>query len=83
MTNGLQNEFKVYPVQMVASVSKLSRESSKQHKRQPSPAKNSLFETVLNNAAESMAPADCYAVTYNADSKLQAYFYRQSREYTF
>lgn len=85
MANGLQNEFKVYPVQMVTMVSKLSRESNRQSKRQPDAPKNGLFDTVLNNAIENKtkAPADCYTVTYNADSQLQTYYYRQSREYTF
>ena len=83
MTNGLQSEFKVYPVQMVTRVSKTSREKGKQNKRQPGPAKTPAFDTILNNAMETKAPADCYTVTYNADSKLQTYFYRQSREYTF
>lgn len=83
MANGFQSEFKVYPVQMVAMVSKPSRESGKQSKKRFNAQKNNLFDTVLNNAMENKAPADCYTVTYNADSQLQTYFYRQSREYTF
>lgn len=83
MVNGFQSEFKVYPVQMVASVSMISRERDKRRKRQPNSGKSSLFDTVLSNAMENKAPADCYTVTYNADSQLQSYFYRQSKEYTF
>lgn len=83
MANGFQSEFKVYPVQMVAMVSRPSRESGKQSKKRFNTQKNRLFDTVLNNAMENKAPADCYTVTYNADSQLQTYFYRQSKEYTF
>ncbi len=86
MANGFQSDFRVYPVQMVTMVSKLSRESNRQNKRQPGAPKNSLFDTVLSTAVEnnkSKAPADCYTVTYNADSQLQANYYRQAREYTF
>lgn len=83
MANGFQSEFKVYPVQMVTRVSKVSRENGKQNKRHPRSAKNFAFDTVLSNAMENKTPADCYTVTYNADSQLQTYFYRQSREYTF
>ena len=83
MVNGFQSEFKVYPVQMVARVSKLSRENGKQSKRQSGSSKNSLFDTVLSNTMENKAPAECYTVTYNADSQLQTYYSRQSKEYTF
>lgn len=83
MANGFQSEFKVYPVQMVAMVSKPSRGDGRQKKGRSNAQKNSLFDTVLNNAMESKAPADCYTVTYNADRQLQSYFYRQSKEYTF
>lgn len=82
MANGFQSEFKVYPVQMVTRVSRASRENGKQRQKQPSPAKPPAFDTVLSNAMENKAPADCYTVTYNANSQLQTYFYRQSREYT-
>lgn len=83
MENGFQSEFKVYPVQMVTRVSKPSRENGRQGRRQPGSSKNSLFDTVLDNAMERRSPADCYTVTYNANSQLQTYYYRQSREYTF
>lgn len=83
MANGFQSEFKVYPVQMVTRVSKVSREKGKQNKKYPCSAKGFTFDTILKDAMENKAPADCYTVTYNADSQLQTYFYRQSREYTF
>lgn len=83
MANGFQSEFKVYPVQMVAMVSRPSRGDGRQKRRQPNAPKNNLFDTILNNAMESKTPADSYTVTYNADRQLQSYFYRQSREYTF
>ena len=83
MLNGFQSEFKVYPVQMVARASKTSRENSKRNQKQPSPEKNSLFDTCLRTAMENKAPADCYTVTYNANSQLQTYYYHQSMEYTF
>ena len=83
MTNGFQSEFKVYPVQMVTSVSRVSREKGKQNKKFPSSAKKFAFDTVLKDVMENNAPADCYTVTYNADSQLQTYSYHRSREYTF
>ena len=83
MANGFQSEFKVYPVQMVTKMSRVSRENGRQNKRQPNSAKNPAFDIILSDAMESKAPADCYTVTYNADRQLQTYFYRQSKEYTF
>lgn len=83
MTNGFESSFKVFPVQMVAKVSKTSRENGRQNKRQSNPSKTSLFDSLLNRPIESESPAEGYTVTYNADRQLQTYYYRQSKEYTF
>lgn len=83
MTNGFESSFKVFPVQMVAKVSKASRENGRQKQRQSNSSKNSLFDSFLNRPIESESSAEGYTVTYNADRQLQTYYYRQSKEYTF
>lgn len=83
MTNGFESSFKVFPVQMVAKVSKASRENGRQNQRQSNPSKAGLFDSLLNRPIEGESPAEGYTVTYNADRQLQAYYYRQSKEYTF
>ena len=79
--NGFLSNFMVYPVQMVASPTKLKRENRQSGQRHPG-SSASDFRRFLEEAASEDCPAECYVVTYNANCQLQTYSYR-SREYTF
>ena len=37
----------------------------------------------VNPETYADAPADCYTVTYNRNSQLQAFYYRPRHEYTY
>ncbi|MCI9144368.1 MAG: hypothetical protein HFH87_17405 [Lachnospiraceae bacterium] len=58
---------------------KEKRESEPQESRKSS---NSFFHILLDKAAETEAPDDCYTVTYDRNSRLQTFQYRR-KEYTF
>ena len=79
----MQSNFKVYPVQMVVSVSGLRREdrnSGQQRSRNP---KNAFCNILMEKAAETDCSGECYVVTYDKNSRLQTYYYLQPKEYTF
>lgn len=80
--NGLQTNFKVYPIQMVTSVQKPKREKNGSGQQNPQTAKTPGFSSILEKAVRENTPEECYTVTYDRQSHLQTYYYRQSREYT-
>ena len=80
--NGIQTNFKVYPVQKVTGIRKPKREKSGSGQKNPQTAKAPVFSTILEKAVQENTPAECYTVTYDRQSRLQTYYYCQSREYT-
>lgn len=81
--NGIQNNFKVYPVQMVVRMSKLKKDhtgSGRQDSRHP---RNTFSDILFEKTVEMDQPDDCYTVTYDKNSCLRTFHYCQSREYTF
>ena len=76
------SNFKVYPVQVISKAPKARRENGGSQQRQSGSPKTVAFAAVLDRAMDETRPVDCYTVTYNANSRLQTYFYQPSREYT-
>ncbi len=68
---------------MVTGVSKPKREREGSGQRQPQASHTSSFTATLEKAAQTSVPEECYTVTYDRRSRLQTYYYCQSREYTF
>ncbi len=68
---------------MVSGVSKPKREKRGSGQQQSRSSCSHVFAATLERAAEQDAPKECYTVTYDRSSKLQTYYYRQSKEYTF
>lgn len=68
---------------MVAGVPKPRREKSGSGQREPHPYKPAAIGIALDKAVSDNGPEECYTVTYDRQSRLQTYYYRQSREYTF
>lgn len=67
---------------MVTGVSKPKQEKKGSGQQNPKAAKPSSFDIVLGKAYREQDPEECYTVTYDRQSRLQTYYYRQSREYT-
>lgn len=67
---------------MVTGVRKPKREKSGSGMQNPHSARTPGFNSILEKAVQENAPEECYTVTYDRQSRLQTYYYRQSREYT-
>ena len=72
----------MYPVQMVASMPKLKKENNRSGHRGSDSRKSRSFDSLLENVFSENCAAECYMVTYTADSRLQTYSYHK-KEYTF
>ena len=81
--NGIQTNFKVYPVQMVTRIGRPKSENGGSGRHNSQPARTPAFGSVLEKKAAETVPEECYTVTYDRRSRLQTYYYRQSREYTW
>jgi hypothetical protein len=68
---------------MVSGVSKPKREKRGSGQQQSRSSCSHVFAATLERAAGQDAPKECYTVTYDRSSRLQTYYYRQSKEYTF
>lgn len=68
---------------MVTGVSKPKREKEGSGQRQSQTSHTSSLTATLEKAAQASVPEECYTVTYDRRSRLQTYYYCQSREYTF
>lgn len=73
----------MYPVQMVSGVSKPKRDKSGSRQQQSQPSSSSAFAAALEKTAQQNCPEECYTVTYDRRSRLQTYYYCQSKEYTY
>lgn len=67
---------------MVTGVRKPKREKSGSGQQNHQAARSSGFNGILEKAVRENIPEECYTVTYDRQSRLQTYYYRQSREYT-
>ncbi len=76
------SDFRVYRVQMVSQTPKTKRENSNSQQRDPSSSRSASFAMTLERALDERPPIGCHTVTYDADSRLQTFFYQPSREYT-
>ncbi len=79
---GIQNYFKVYPVQMVVSVPRLKKENRDSEQQRQKSSQKSFFDILLDKTEEEKAPDDCYTVTYDRNSRLRTFQYCR-KEYTF
>ena len=68
---------------MVVSTPKLKRENGGSGHQQSQPQKPSSFGKILEKTAADNCPEEIYTVTYDRNSRLQTFYYRQSKEYTF
>lgn len=68
---------------MVVSASKLTRDNKGSGKQESRNTKPVSFDAMLEKAEAKNCPEECYTVTYDRQSRLQTYYYCQSREYTF
>ena len=80
--NGIQNDFKVYPVQMVFAVSKAKREKRDSGRRNSGSPSHGSFASILQTAAEEHCAEEACSVTYDRQSLIHTYAFRQTREYT-
>ncbi|MCI9336690.1 MAG: hypothetical protein HFH93_03950 [Lachnospiraceae bacterium] len=64
-------------------MAKPKRENRGSGQRNPQPPKPAALNADLRKAASENCPQECYTVTYDRQSRLQTYSYRQSKEYTF
>ena len=82
--NGISGSFKVVPVQVVSSVSRLRRESGQSASQAFSNTKDSeSFDRIFQQKLSENESLDCYTVTYGRDRQLQTYYYQPKREYTY
>ena len=80
--NGIQSYFKVYPVQMVYAVSKTKREKRDSGRRNSGSPSHRSFAAILQTAAEEHCSEEASCVTYDRQSLIHTYAFRQTREYT-
>ena len=81
--NGINRDFKVYPIQMVVRSSKLKQDNKGSGQQNSQSEKPVSFGAVLEKADANTRPEECYTVTYDRQRHLQTYYYCRSREYTF
>ena len=68
---------------MVSGVEKLRRDRNGSGQRNPQSSRPAAIHPALAKAPAEDGPEECYTVTYDRQSRLQTYYYRQSKEYTF
>lgn len=68
---------------MVTGIRKPKREKSGSGQQNPQTAKTPGFNGILEKTVQDNVPEECYTVTYDRQSRLQTYYYCQSREYTW
>ena len=68
---------------MVSGAGKLKRDRKGSGQQDPQTSRPDSFQTTRGKATAENCPEECYTVTYDRQSRLQTYYYCQSREYTF
>ena len=68
---------------MVSGPSRLRRDDRSARQRQGAQAYRASLPSSAGRTEELYSPEECYTVTYDRQSRLQTYYYRPSREYTF
>lgn len=74
---------KVYPVQTISNLKGVGQDNTSAEHGNNGQSHRQTITIRVNPETYADAPADCYTVTYNRNSQLQAFYYCPRHEYTY